>query len=326
MNQNHVPVTLIAGFLGSGKTTLLNHLLRSYWDNEQIGIIVNDFGKVSLDDKLIERRTNDILSLRNGCVCCSLVSDLKRTIEKLTDEIDVKAIVMEASGVADPLQIRSIFQENGLLKDRVVLDTVVTVIDASSYQRFVNEILMLRDQTKAAGLLLLNKTDIVDKKTLHQVEQLLRSQNPHALIIRTVYAKVDPRLMFHHGGFKDSSDGHKHKNHDDHRHESDHQDNNSHFSYKGLVSFLYESERPLDREKFKYIAAHLPNGLYRSKGVVFLSGIHQPLLFQYVPAQFSIEKPQANTISASKTQIVFIGLETLDRDSILEQLQSAETK
>lgn len=63
---------------------------------------------------------------------------------------------------------------------------------------------------------------------------------------------------------------------------------------------------------------------YRSKGVVFLSGIDQPLLFQYVPGQFSIERPKANTISAAKTQIVFIGIEALDQDNILKQLQSAE--
>jgi G3E family GTPase len=326
MNQNNVPVTLIAGFLGSGKTTLLNHLLRSYWDNEQIGIIVNDFGKVSLDDQLIEKRTNDILSLRNGCVCCSLVSDLQRTIEKLTDEIGVKAIVMEASGVADPLQMRTIFQDNGFLKDRVFFNTVVTVIDASSYQRFVNEILMLRDQTEAASLLLLNKTDLVDKRTLGQIEQLLRSQNPHALIIRTFNAKVEPRLIFRHGGSKVSSDRSVHKHQDDHKHESDNKNDNLRLSFKGLEVFLYESKHPIDRDKFERIAANLPNDLYRSKGVVFLSGHHQPLLFQYVPAQFSIEKPQANTISASKTQIVFIGRETIDRDSILKQLHAAETK
>lgn len=317
MNQNHVPVTLISGFLGSGKTTLLNHLLRFHWNNEQIGIIVNDFGKISLDDQLIEKRTDDILTLRNGCICCSLLSGLQSTIEKLTSVHNVKAIVMEASGIADPSQVQRIFQENSLVKDRIILDTVVTVIDALNYQRFVDEILVLRDQTEAAGLLLLNKTDLVDKKKLKQIEQLLRLQNPEALILRTVYAKVDPGLMFRHGGFIAGGDRHAYNNN---------KNDILPFSSKGLSTFLYESEHPLNREKFEHVAAHLPNGLYRSKGVVFLSGSDQPLLFQYVPGQFSIERPKANTISAAKTQIVFIGLETLDQDNILKQLQSAEIR
>ncbi len=315
MNQNHVPVTLISGFLGSGKTTLLNHLLRFHWNNEQIGIIVNDFGKISLDDQLIEKRTDDILSLRNGCICCSLLSGLQSTIEKLTSVHNVKAIVMEASGIADPSQVQRIFQENSSVKDRIVLDTVVTVIDALNYQRFVDDILVIRGQTEAAGLLLLNKADLVDKKKLKQVEQLLRLHNPEALILRTVYAKADPRLMFRHGGFIAGGDRHEYN-----------KNNILPFSSKGLSTFLYESEHPLNREKFEHVAAHLPNGLYRSKGVVFLSGSDQPLLFQYVPGQFSIERPKANTISAAKTQIVFIGLETLDQDNILKQLQSAEIR
>src|SRR4051812_48870754 len=157
-----LPLTVIGGFLGAGKTTLLNNLLTQP-HGRKIAVLVNDFGRINIDAALIRSRTEDMISLANGCACCSLAGDLTRTLIELAQrEEPPDAIVLEASGLADPRGIAQVALANPALR----LDGVLAVVDAETLAERAEDPAggaTFGAQLSAADLVVLNKLDLLDE-------------------------------------------------------------------------------------------------------------------------------------------------------------------
>jgi len=186
--SKQVPITIICGFLGAGKTTLINHLLREGFGGKKVAVIVNDFGKVSLDDALIANSDEDKMVLRNGCVCCSLLSDLTSGLQKLLADDAFEMIVLECSGVTLVAPLIQLFNEK--LDGQVVVNDVVAVADAIRFPKLVKVVLSVKEHIRYATHILLNRCDQVDSGEILEIKALLQSYNDQAPITEVTWCKI----------------------------------------------------------------------------------------------------------------------------------------
>ena len=200
-------VTLITGFLGSGKTTLLNTLLE-HPDMSQAAIIVNEFGEIGLDYDLVERSDENVIQLANGCLCCSVKSDLIDTFRDLYIQRNAGTIpffdrvIIETTGIADPAPVLQIILTNPMIFNHFALDGVVTTVDTingvSSLDRFPECV----KQAAIADRLIITKVDMVENdKQIKILEERLRVLNPAAPIIATTTQDANPSDLFGTGIF-----------------------------------------------------------------------------------------------------------------------------
>src|SRR5437773_2727939 len=200
------PITLITGPLGSGKTTLLRHILAT--EPGKIAIVMNEFGEIAIDTKVIEGRNVRISELGGGCVCCSLLGQFEAAVKEIIEKIDPDIIVVETTGVAEPEALAFNIQE-ALPQCRT--DGIVSVADADGLVRFPEIGHTTRLQLESADILLLNKIDLVEPGQIEPLETKLREINPTAAIARTERCRIDPELLFGIGrGRRVASPEHKH--------------------------------------------------------------------------------------------------------------------
>ncbi len=213
--MKRIPITLLTGYLGAGKTTLMNHIL-SNQEGYRVAVIVNDIGEVNVDSSLIQRggvvreEDSSLVPLTNGCICCTLKVDLMKQIAELVQSGKFDYILIEASGICEPLPIvQTISMMDGSTRGTgippvVRLDCVVTVVDAL---RLVDEFAggeklmgsvdeedienLLIQQIEFCTTIIINKTDEVSKEDLAKVRAVVKALQPKAKIIETNYAKVD---------------------------------------------------------------------------------------------------------------------------------------
>ncbi|MBL6863661.1 MAG: GTP-binding protein [Rhodospirillales bacterium] len=200
-------VTLITGFLGSGKTTLLNTLLE-HPAMSQAAIIVNEFGEIGLDYDLVERSDENVIQLANGCLCCSVKSDLIDTFRDLYIQRNAGTIpffdrvIIETTGIADPAPVLQIILTNPMVFNHFALDGVVTTVDTvngiSSLDRFPECI----KQAAIADRLIISKIDLSESdKDISDLKNRLRLLNPAAKIIATTTKDANPSDLFGTGIF-----------------------------------------------------------------------------------------------------------------------------
>ncbi len=205
MAKAKTPITLLCGYLGAGKTTLLNKVLNNQ-EGYRVAVIVNDIGEINVDASLIAKGgnitdTSDIVPLTNGCICCTLKSQMVTDIEKLISKGLYDYILIEASGVCEPMPIA---QELELIKNGV-LDNVVGVVDAA---RLVDEFAsgesllnkeaideediesLLVQQIEFCSTLVINKTDLVTPEELKKVRMVVDALHPGAKVIETSQGDV----------------------------------------------------------------------------------------------------------------------------------------
>jgi len=185
------PITLITGPLGSGKTTLLRHILATR--PAKIAVVMNEFGEIAIDSKVVEGKNVRIAELGGGCVCCSLLGEFEAAVNEIIQRVEPDIIVVETTGLAEPEALVFNIQE-ALPQCR--LDGVASVIDADMLVRFPELGHTTRLQIEGADILLLNKIDLVKPRKLSGLGAQLREINPTAAIVRTKRCQIDPAILF----------------------------------------------------------------------------------------------------------------------------------
>jgi G3E family GTPase len=188
-----LPVTVISGFLGAGKTTLVNQLLQQRAPGS-IGVVVNEFGEVGIDGQLILAQEQAIIEINNGCVCCTVRSDLVASVKALlarpqTAGTPMQRLIVETSGLADPAPVLQTFLADPDLREAVDLESVVTVVDALHLRRQLDDDIA-REQVAFADVILINKLDLITEDELIDVERTIRSLNPTAAIVTSTRSQI----------------------------------------------------------------------------------------------------------------------------------------
>ena len=194
MTSAPVPILLVAGYLGAGKTTVVNHLL-AHAGGRRIAAVVNDFGAINIDAELIAGAGDGVISLANGCICCSLEGDLLRTLATILRRSPrPDAIVIETSGVADPADIVRNLMDPVIWRE-APLETVLCVVDGTTDAAALEDAL-LRSQLRAADVVALTKPDLADDAGRARIRDAIRAAKPAAVVVNALHGDVPLALLF----------------------------------------------------------------------------------------------------------------------------------
>lgn len=296
-SDNRLPVTVLAGFLGAGKTTILNHVLRNR-EGLRVAVLVNDMSEINIDADLVRdgdaglsRTDETLVELTNGCICCTLRDDLLGEVRRLAAEQRFDYLLIEATGIAEPLPIAATFSfrdEKGVaLSDIARLDTMVSVVDAANLLSDYSSADLLSDRGKTrddddkrtlvdllveqiefADVVVLNKTSEVTADVRAAIRQVVAALNPDARLVETDFGQLPLDTILDTRLFSEAKSARHPLWHKELYGWGDHVPETDEY---GIASFVYRARRPFDPSKLQeFLSTEWP-GLIRAKGHFWLA-------------------------------------------------------
>jgi G3E family GTPase len=319
IQERRIPLTVIGGYLGAGKTTLLNRLLHNT-EGRRLAVMVNDFGAIDIDSELVQRREGDTISLTNGCICCGLGGEFMFELAGLRDRDDPpEHVIVEASGIGDAANILAYGDSPGFIRDAAIV-----VADAETVRRRGEDAAtraQILGQLRAADLLVLSKTDLVEPGELARTRAWVREiAGPSTAIVDGSFGDVPAEFLLGAGPGK----GDRHRHDAGHEHEHEH----GHDAHPGYEAWSWAGAAPLHGHGFVDALKALPEGVVRGKGFVHLrEDPDNRYLLQLVGRRFSIEVDRAWRGDAPGSRLVLIGLpgsiDPAQLDAVLDRLTAA---
>jgi G3E family GTPase len=297
-----VPVLLVAGFLGAGKTTVVNHLL-THAGGRRIAAVVNDFGAINIDAELIVG-ADGVVSLSNGCICCSLEGDLLRTLAVLLRrDPRPELIVIETSGVADPTDVVRNLMDPVIWRE-APLETVLCVVDATTPLAMLEDAL-LRSQIRAADVVALSKVDLADAANRAQVRDAVKAIRPAAVVVDALNGDIPAALLFP----DDADRGPQPREPGPRRPAADR-----------FETLSWTSDQPVSLPRMQQAIGKLAPKLARAKGL--FEAVEQPgrlMVFQFAGGRATLAAGGAPAEGTPRARIVFVAeLGVLSRAEIDE--------
>src|SRR3954453_22300867 len=301
-----VPILLVTGFLGAGKTTVVNHLL-AHAQGRRIAAVVNDFGAINIDAELIAGASDGVVSLANGCICCSLEGDLLRTLSTLLRR-DPKPeyIVIETSGVADPADIVRNLMDPVILRE-APLETVLCVMDAATLPAALDDALM-RSQLRVADIVALSKLDLADEGAGARMREAIRAQRVPAVVVDARHGEIPSTLLFPATIDRASAlrePGPRRP------------------AEQRFETLSWTSDQPISLPRLQQAIGRLAPKLARAKGL--FETVEQPgrqMVFQFAAGRATLAPGEVPTSGAPRARIVFIAelgvLSKAELDGIME--------